>query len=91
MTTLASSTTLNTSFNIINVNCDINNIILTLPIVSSHIGISYTIAKIDTGVGSVVIIPYSGDKLNNIVDDTITLTVQGDHTKLVCHSLGWLL
>jgi hypothetical protein len=64
---------------------------LTLPTDVSNAGRIYRFLKTDSTNNSVTIEPATGQRIDGIVDDTLILKRQYDHTELICagSGLGW--
>ena len=89
---LSSATTLSSTHNIVNVTTGASNIAITLPDATAHSGRHYKVSKADNGAGNVVITPASGDYLDGVQNDTLSLVLKDDHAWVVSHgAAGWYI
>lgn len=89
---VSANTTLDNTYNIINVTTSTSNIVITLPDATLNKGREYKVAKVDTASGTVVVTPATGDSLDGIANDTLVLEFKADHTSIISHgAVGWMV
>lgn len=74
------------------VTCDATSaaIVITLPAKASSVGVEYKFVKVDSSANTVTVQPASGEELDNVADDTLVFTEQGDHSNVACSGVaGW--
>lgn len=90
---LTESATLESNQKIIKLDLSNSNKIFTLPPCSANEGRQYTIVRIDSNsLYSATIMPTLGEKINNVINETITL-YPGCHVTLQCVGAtdGWYI
>lgn len=86
VTSLASNTTLDNTYNVVRIDCTSGNLTMTLP--AANDGQRIRFVKTDTTANTATIQPASGEPLEGIVNDTIVLRNKGDRTALQSIGVG---
>jgi hypothetical protein len=89
VTALSSNTTLNATHDFVAVTTSTSTITITLPAASGLTGRTYTILKIDSGYGTVVVDGNASETINGNL--TYTLKNQYEMLELVCDGSNWLV
>lgn len=87
---ISTDTTLNATHNVVNVTTGASDIVITLPDATSNTGRVYKIAKVDSGVGRVLVRRSGTDLIDGTASD-LELLSQYDHTGVISHGVSWLI
>lgn len=93
VTMITTDTILLQNQKVIKIKANLNNITITLPLINDNIGRRYSFIRIDnTPLNTVIIAPTLGEKLQNVIDEFVTLD-PGDHLSIQCVSEdeGWFI
>lgn len=86
--TISANTTLDTNYHIVEVDTTSGNVTLTAPTLSGNSGRFYKIIKA-AGSNNVTFRPSTGQMLNGVINDTITLYNVHDHTTVYAGNNSW--
>jgi hypothetical protein len=87
---VSASATLGLGHNLIEVDATAGNVVLTLPAIAVSKGMNYMIFKVDASANTVQIVPASGEKYDNVVNNAnIILSSQYDRIDMLGVSTGW--
>jgi hypothetical protein len=86
---LSANTTLDNTYDFVPVTTAASTITITLPAVSGNSGLTYTIMKVDSGAGTVVIDANASETING--DLTYTLKNQYDTVEIVSNGTTWFV
>lgn len=90
--TISTNTTLDATQSVINVNANAAAVTITLPTASANAGRRYRIIKSDSSANAVTIAVQTGDFLDGIINDTLILSEQYDHTDIMSgNGTGWTI